>query len=96
MNKKNTKITVLSKKTETPQSDIYLDGVKLEQKIHFEYLGSLVTSDCRCDKETRRRIAIAKKAFAEKKSIPADTKLKTELRLRFLKCCVWSTLLYGF
>ena len=95
INKKKTKIMVLSTNTETPQSDIFLDGEKLEQTNQFDYLGSMVTSDCRCVREIKRRIALAKKAFMEKKAILADKKLNIMLRLRLLKCYVWSTLLYG-
>ena len=85
---------VLSKKSDIPSSDIFLDGEKLEQINQFDYLGSLVISDCRCDKEIRRRIVLAKKAFIEKKSILADKKLNIKLRTRLLKCYVWSVLLY--
>ena len=94
INKKKTKIMVLSKKSDIPSSDIFLDGVKLEQTNQFDYLGSLVTSDCRCDKEIRRRIVLAKKAFIEKKSILADKKLNIKLRTRLLKCCLVSSALW--
>ena len=89
INKKKTKIMVLSKKSDIPSSDIFLDGVKLEQTNQFDYLGGLVTSDC------RRRIVLAKKAFIEKKSILADKKLNIKLQTRLLKCYVWSVLLYA-
>ena len=95
INTTKTKIMVLSKNTEIPYSNIFLEGEKLDQVNHFNYLGSLVTSDCRCDREIRRRIVLAKKAFTEKKTILADKKLSIKLRLRLLKCYVWSTLLYG-
>ena len=95
INKKKTKIMVFSEKIETPCSNIFLDGQKLEQTRQFDYLGSLITSDCRCEKEIRRRIVLAKKAFTEKRSILTDKPLKIALRIRLLKCFVWSTLLYG-
>jgi len=95
INKKKTKVMVLSKRPNTPRCDIFLDGEKLEQTDQFDYLGSLITSDCRCDKEIKRRIVLAKKAFTEKKNILADKKLNLKLRIRLLKCYVWSTLLYG-
>ena len=87
INKKNTKIMVLSIRTKIPCSNIFLDGEKLDQINQFNYLGSLITLDCRCDKEIRRRIVLAKKAFTEKRTILADKKLSIKLRLR--------TLLYG-
>jgi len=95
INKKKTKIMVMSKKSEVPKSKIFLNGEILEQTDHFDYLGSIVTSDCRSEKEIRRRIVLAKKAFMEKKNIFADKKLSMDLKTRLLKCYVWSTLLYG-
>ena len=95
INNKKTNIMALSKNTEIPCSNIFLDGKKLDQTNQFNYLGSLVTSDYRCDKEIRRRVVLPKKAFTEKKTILADKKLSIKLRLRLLKCYVWSTLLYG-
>ena len=86
---------ILSRKSDIPRSDNFLDGEKLEQTNQFDYLGSLVTSDCRCDKEIRRRIVLAKKAFTDKKNKLTDKKLNIKLRIRLLKCYVWSTLLYG-
>ena len=85
---------VLSKRSDIPRSDVLLDGERLEQTNQFDYLGSLVTSDCKCNKEIRR-IVLAKKAFTEKKVILADKKLHIKLRIRLLKYYVWSVLLYG-
>jgi len=86
---------VLNKRTEIPCSNIFLDGEKLGQINQFNYIGSLVTSVCRCDKEIKRRTVLAKKAFTEKRTILADKKLSFKLRLKLLKCYVWSILLYG-
>lgn len=95
INKKKTKIMVMTKKPTTPKSKILLNGEELEQTDRFEYLGSTVTSDCRSDNEIRKRIALAKKAFMDKKNIFTDKKLNIDLKVRLLKCYVWSTLLYG-
>ena len=53
-----------------------------------------MTSDVRCDKDIKRRIAIAKKTFMEKKNF-TNSKISIETRKRFLKCYIWSVLLYG-
>ena len=95
INKKKTKIMALSRKTEAQGSNIFLDREKLDQINRFNYIGSLVISDCRCDKEVRRRIVFAKKAFLEKRTILADKKLSIKLRLRLLKCYASSHLLYS-
>ena len=48
-----------------PSSNIFLDKEKLEQTNHFNYLGTLVTSEFGCDKEISR-IVLVKKAYREK------------------------------
>ena len=55
----------------------------------------MITSDVRCDKDIERRIAIAEKKFMEKKNIFTNSKISIETRNRFLKCYIWSVLLYG-
>jgi len=95
INKKKTKLMVFSKNRNIPTCNIYLDNEKIKQIQEFEYLGSMITSDVRCDKDIKRRIAIAKKKFMEKKSIFTNSKISIETRKRFLKCYIWSVLLYG-
>ena len=87
INKKKTKIMVFSKRKETPTSSDKLNNITIEQVESFNYLGSLLTSDCKCDREIRR-IALAKKSFMNKKSIITNN-------VMFFKCFVWSVLLYG-
>ena len=61
----------------------------LEQVDRFVYLGSLFTSDGRCEQDVRQRIAIAKSAFT------LLEKVLKNININILKCYVWSTLLYG-
>ena len=67
----------------------------LEQVQSFVYLGSLFTSDARCEKEIRKRIGIAKAAFTSMNKVLTSRNISIKVRLRVLKCYVWSTLLYG-
>ena len=66
INKIKTKIMVLSKKTE-PRSEMFIDGEKLEQNNQFDYLGSLVTSDCKCDKKNKKKNRSCKKRIHRKR-----------------------------
>ena len=50
INKKKTKIMVFSKRNETPTSSVKLNNVTIEQVESFNNLGSLLTSDCKCDR----------------------------------------------
>ena len=45
--------------------------------------------------EIKRRIALAKKSFMNKKSIITNKVMLIESKKRFIKCFVWSVLLYG-
>lgn len=54
----------------------------------------MVTFDGRCDKEIRKRIALAKNMFSTIKDQVTNTKLSMRTR-RSVKCLVRSVLLYG-
>ena len=54
---------VVSKSSSILTCQIKVHGKPLEQVNSFVYLGSVFTSDGRCEKEVKRRIGIAKTAF---------------------------------
>ena len=74
---------------------ITVHGNTLEQVDRFVDLGSLFTSDGRCEQDVGQRIAIAKSAFPSLEKVLQNRNINIQLRSRFLKCYVWSTLLYG-
>ena len=86
---------VFSKAKVTPMCDITVHGRSLVQVESFVYLGSLFTSDARCEKEIRRRIGIARSTFTSMIKVLTSGNIDIAVRLRVLKCYVWSTLLYG-
>ena len=86
---------VFSKSEVRPSCKITVHGNTLEQVDRFVYLGSLYTSDGRCEQDVRMRIAIAKSAFTSLEKVLKNWNINIQLRCRFLKCYVWSTLLYG-
>ena len=55
----------------------------------------MFTSKGRCVQDVRRRIGIAKSAFTSLEKVLKSRNIKLQLRIRVLKCYVWSTLLYG-
>ena len=93
MNKKKLKSWYSPKKKTPPTCKIILEE-ELEQVSSVDHLDSLVTSDGKCLKDTKKRIALAKQAF-NKKTILTNKKISIETKKRFLKIYVWSTLLYG-
>ena len=70
-------------------------GTSFQQVNSFIYLGSMFTSDGRCVQDVRRRIGIAKSACTSLDNVLKSRDIKLQLRIRVLKCYVWSTLLYG-
>ena len=86
---------VFSKEKVNPACCVSVHGNVLEQVQSFVYLGSLFTSDARNDKEIMRRIGIAKSTFTSMNIILTARNISIAVRLRVLKCYIWSTLLYG-
>ena len=95
VNIKKTCCMVISKWWVVPACNIYINGNKVQQVECFRYLGSMFTSDGRCDKEIRARIGRAKSAFADLKQLLVNRKISTSTRMRLLKTYVWSVMLYG-
>ena len=95
LNKVKSYTMVFSKSSSIPTCQIKVHGKFLEQVNSFIYLGSVFTSDGRCEKEVKRPIGIAKTAFPSMKKVLCGRNISMAVRLRVLKCYVWSTLLYG-
>ena len=95
INQKKSFTQVISKKRQIPKCSIKVDGAIIKQVDSFIYLGSLITSNGKSDKEIVRRIGIAKTAFKSMTSILTSKGISMQAKLRTLKCYVWSTLLYG-
>ena len=85
---------VFSKSSFIHTYQIKVHGKPLEQVNFFVYLGSVFISDGRCVKEVKRRIGIAKTAFTSMNKVLCGRNISIPVRLRVLKCYIWSTLLY--
>ena len=84
-----------SNSSSIPTCQIKVHSKPREQVNSFVYLGNLFTSDGRYEKEVKRRIGIAKTAFTCMKKVLCGRNISSPVRLRVLKCYIWSTLLYG-
>ena len=60
MNVSKTKTMMVNNAGEERNIATDVDGQELEQVTDFRYLGQIITDDGRCDKEVKRRIAIAR------------------------------------
>ena len=86
---------VITNRKETPRCDIFVRGQQIQQVTAFKYLGSLITSDGRSDKDISARIGMAKAAYSDLKHLLCNKHVTIETRIRVLKCYVWSVMLHG-
>ena len=72
---------VVSKSITTPSCHIVSTGNILEQEQSCIYLGSLFSSDKRCEKEIRMRIGIAKSSFTHMNIVLNSRNIEMEVRI---------------
>jgi len=80
---KKRKVMGISRQPYTDQ--ITIDQKQRENVEYFIYLGSVMTSDARCTREIKFRIAMAKAAII--KEAHFTSKLDLNLRKKLIKCC---------
>ena len=85
----------ISKNKSPPTCNININGESIKQVVRFNYLGSTITSDGRCDEEIKKRIALSKEAFQNMNSFLENRAISIRAKTRVVKCYVWSILLYG-
>ena len=95
ININKTEVMGVTKRRERLPVSITLAGETMKQVATFRYLGSVVSEDGRCEAEIRARIGMAKANFGKMRNILTNLSLNAQLRLRILKCYIWSGLLYG-
>ena len=88
LNRDKSYTIVFSTSSSIPTCQIKVCGKLMEQVNSFVYLGSVFTSDGRCEKEVKRRIGIAKTAFTSMKKVFFGRNISMAIRLRVLKCYV--------
>ncbi len=94
INCKKTECMVVSK-TISPQCQLHIGETIIKKVKSFNYLGSLITEDGKCDSEIRRRIGFAKDVFQRLGNVLKNNNISMDTRKRILKCYVLSILTYG-
>ena len=74
---------------------IQIADTTIENVEKFEYLGSVVTWDNDCSEKIKQRVNKAVGVMSSLKHIWSTKKLKVESKLKLLKICVFSVLLYA-
>ena len=94
INVKKTVLMAISKEPDI-RINVTIDRKELSQVDHFKYLGSFVTTDCKSNMDIRTKVAEAKRAFGEMKTILTNNKIPLPLRMRIHRCYVEPIMLYG-
>lgn len=96
MNAKKTKFMIISR-NKTPYDNVAIKiSNKIIERVHsFKYLGSWLYEKWDSNKEINCRIEMARSTFFKFKKILCNNQININLRLRYMKCYVWSVLLYG-
>ena len=72
-----------------------IDNEEVEEVKEFKYLGSIKTNTGDCSKDINTRIAMAKKRMVELNNIWKDKSINVQLKLKIMKCLVWTIMTYG-
>jgi hypothetical protein len=95
INHKKTKMMIISRNINFHvNQNLHIDNIIIERVMSFKYLGSWLNESWNCDKEIRCRIEAARTSFQKFKNVLCNNQVNIKSRLRFLKCYVWSILLY--
>jgi hypothetical protein len=95
LNKKITEVMVTSKNELEIKSRIKVEGTFLKQVTSFKYLGTIITSDGRCNTEIRSRIGQAKSVFNQMKKNVCNKHVSLQTRKRLVQTYVKSVMYYG-
>lgn len=96
INTKKTKFMVITRDVNKfENSEITFNGTRIERVSRFRYLGVWLSEEWSSDFEIKCRIEQARQAFLKLRRVFTCSDFDLELRLRFLRCYVWSVLLYG-
>ena len=95
INTKKTEVLGITKRRQRLRVRIYIGGRQIKQVQEFKYLGSIVSEEADCEKEIKKRIVLAKTAFINIRNLITNLSMRMDLKVRLLKCYVWSVLLYG-
>ena len=95
LNIKKSECMSISQNKSSPTCNVNINGVSIKQVVRFNYLGSTITSDGRCDEEIKKRIALSKQAFQNMNCFLKNRAISIRTKTRVVKCYVWSVLLYA-
>lgn len=94
MNLKKTKFMIISK-SNIANTRLDIEHTEIERVVAYKYLGTWITSNVDQTKEIKARVEVARSSFFKLKKFLTCRDLSLEIRMRMLRCYVFSVLLYG-
>jgi hypothetical protein len=94
MNVKKTKFMIISKQ-HIVEEPLILNGIAVERVNQYKYLGCCLNEQWIYRQEIMVRIELARNVFLKMKKLLCNRNLNIKLRMRMVRCYVFSTLLYG-
>lgn len=95
INIKKTKYMVVSRKNAQNNTTLKINNIEIERVKNFKYLGVLLNDQWDASKEIRCRIEMARDAFFKYSKVLTSHDISLATKSRFIKCYVWSVLLYA-
>ena len=90
-----TEVMGITKRAQDLNVNIRMEGRRIAQVEKYKYLGVMVTKNGKCEAEVLKRIGMAKTSFNNMRKILTNMNITMRLRMRLVKCFVWSVLTYG-
>lgn len=95
INIKKTKYMVVSRKNYHYGTLLKVNNNNVERVRSFRYLGVLINDQWDISKEIKSRVEMARDAFFKYKKVFTNHDISLKTKSRFVKCYIWSILLYA-
>ena len=91
-----TKFLIISRRLGQHQNArLTYNNQDVERVQKIKYLGTWLCEDWMSDVEIKCRIEMARSTFIKFRNVLTNSDFDLQMRLRFVKCYIWSVLLYG-
>lgn len=94
LNIRKTKFMLISKQ-QHPQENLRIHGEVVEKITKYKHLGTIVNENNDHSEEIRSRIGQARRVFNKMRGVFCTKELSLHLKIRLLRCYVFSVLFYG-
>src|SRR3984885_7787555 len=81
--------------TDKRELNIHIEGSKLKQIDHIQYLGATITEDDGSEEDMRARLGMAKNVLSGMGTIWKNKGITTPTKLRLLRTLIWPIATYG-